>query len=473
MGDVGLNVGGLRQSDEQVSDIALGLGWTATVADVQATGEARRTLGRKLAELRRAAGHNQHQFAALVHYTRSSVANIEVGRQHPPREFWVLCDSVLATGSSLAATWDEIQVLEREQRRAASQVLVSFDGTVDSVALPGDDELDTLELAQRVAASDIGTETLARLELLVDDLAMKYSVTPPGDLLVRVRRYLRYVMSLVDARKTLDEHRRLLVIGAWLSLLAATLHIDLKQSTAATARLMTAAKLAQQTGHTEIYAWCFETEAWSVLTDGDYPRAVELSQVAQRFAPKGSSIAIQSTAQEGRAWARLGKSRETYKAIDRVAQLVSPLPKPDQPEHHYHYDPDKAVSYTATTLAWLGDPAAEPYAREVIARLSAAEQNGKWPRRIAAAQLDLGLALLASGKFDEACAAAQTAILSGRVVPSNHWRALEIVRAVEARGLPEAKDLRDAYEFLQEAHLRRGAPDVHAASLGQRRRCCD
>jgi tetratricopeptide (TPR) repeat protein len=419
------------------------------VAGVQAVGEAWRSLGRRLAALRRAAGHNQHQLAALVHYTRSSVANVEVGRQRAPREFWALCDSVLATGGALAAAWDEVEALECEQRRAARRVLLPFGDAVDSLAVSGDDELDALELAQRVAASDIGAETLARLELLVDDLAMKYSVTPPGDLLSRVRRYLRYVMSLIDARKTLDEHRRLLVIGAWLSLLAATLHVDLKQRGAATARLMTAARLAQQTGHAEIYAWCFETEAWSVLTDGDYPRAAELSQAAQRFAPKGSSIAIQSTAQEGRAWARLGKSRDTYKAINRVAELVSPLPKPDRPEHHYRYDPDKAVAYTATTLAWLGDPAAEPYAREVIARLSAAEHNGKWPRRVAAAQLDLGLALLAAGKFDEACAAAQTAIVSGRVVPSNHWRALEIVQAVESRSLPEAKDLREAYEALR------------------------
>jgi hypothetical protein len=125
------------------------------------------------------------------------------------------------------------------------------------------------------------------------------------------------------------------------------------------------------------------------------------------------------------------------------------MPKPDRPEHHYRYDPDKSVAYIATTLAWLGDSAAEPYAREVIARLGAAELNGKWPRRVAAAQLDLSLALLAADEFDEACAAAQAAITSRRVVPSNHWRALEVVRAVESRGLPEAKDLREAYETLR------------------------
>jgi len=51
--------------------------------------------------------------------------------------------------------------------------------------------------------------------------------------------------------------------------------------------------------------------------------------------------------------------------------------------------------------------------------------------------------------MDEACDSVQKALLSGRVVPSNHWRALEVVRAVEERKLPEASDLREAYEGLK------------------------
>jgi hypothetical protein len=118
-------------------------------------------------------------------------------------------------------------------------------------------------------------------------------------------------------------------------------------------------------------------------------------------------------------------------------------------EHHYQYDPAKALAYMATTLAWLGDAAAEPYAREVIARLSPSNDVTKWPRRVASANIDLALVLLADGRLDEACSSVQKAILSGRVVPSNHWRALEVVKAVEAKQIPEASDLRDAYEGLK------------------------
>jgi hypothetical protein len=92
---------------------------------------------------------------------------------------------------------------------------------------------------------------------------------------------------------------------------------------------------------------------------GAYRRAVDTAQAAQRVAPRDGSAFIQASAQEGRAWARLGAAAETRAALGRVGRLVSPLPMPDRPEHHYRYDPAKSEAYTATTLSWLGDPAAE------------------------------------------------------------------------------------------------------------------
>ncbi|GGW15458.1 hypothetical protein GCM10018980_38500 [Streptomyces capoamus] len=312
-----------------------------------------------------------------------------------------------------------------------------------------DDEMDAWELARRVQASDVGNATLERLERAFDGLAMAYPKAKPEALLRQVRKHSTYVGKLLDGRKTLSEHRRLLVVGGWLSLLGATVHIDLMQDDAATARLETAATLAKEAGHREIEAWCYETEAWRVLTDGDYVQAVDLSRVAQEIAPANGSAIIQATAQEGRASARLGNGRDTYSAIERVQELSSAIGVPDTPEHHYRYDPGKALSYTATTLAWLGDSAAEPYAREVIKRLSPSDDVSQWPRRVASANIDLALVLLKENRMDEACNSAQKAILSGRVVPSNHWRALEVVKAVEARKLPESADLREAYQSLK------------------------
>ena len=356
--------------------------------------------------------------------------------------------------------------LVRDYERALG-ITVAKPASTDGVAVGrlADDEEEAFELARRVAASDVGEETLQRLEVAFDHLATRYSVTPPAELLLRVRRHLWFVTDLLDAptRKTLTEHRRLLVVGAWLSLLGGTLHIDLNQRAAGAARIATAATLARQADHAELHAWTYETQAWDALTEGDYRTALDLSLTAQEIAPAGSSAAIQATAQEGRAWARLGDRRETARSLRRVNGLVANLARPDRPEHHYRYDPDKATAYTATTLAWVGDPAAEGYAREVIARLRSVADVGGWPRRVAAAQVDLALALIAAGKPDEAAASALAAILSGRIVPSNHWRAAEVIDVVHMCGLPEAADLRAAYEALRRGDLTPALPAAAAS----------
>ena len=306
------------------------------------------------------------------------------------------------------------------------------------------DEIAALDLARQAEASQVGRGTVERLELTVDDLATAYPGTPSAVLLDRVRGYLGYVSRLLDARTTLAEHRRLLVVGSWLSLLAATTLIDLHRDHAAAAHLRTAAQLAREAGHAEIAAWCLETQAWQVLTAGDYRRAVDISQASQRIGPKSGSAFIQATAQEGRAWARLGDVRQTRATLNRVEALVSPLPVPDRPEHHYRYDPPKAQFYVATTLSWLGDTAAEGIARQVLAAIEAPELRPR-PRRAALARLDLALALTAADKHDEAAGVALEAVTSGRLAPVDGRRAREIVLAVAERGVPEAVELAEAY----------------------------
>ncbi|GIG87133.1 hypothetical protein Pen02_20690 [Plantactinospora endophytica] len=369
-----------------------------------------------LRRLRLDRGLSLRDLGRLAHRAKSHLHELETGRKQPSTEVAHHLDQVLDANG-----------------RLASLVAAS---TSDR------DEAEALELLRLADASGVGADVLDHIERAVDDLASGYATTRPTDLLPQVRQALAQIGRLLGSRCTLEQHRRLLVAGGWLALLRATVHIDLRQRAAADRHLAAAAQLAGHAEHREIQAWCLETRAWEVLTGGDYRRALDLSRQAQAVAPRGSSAYIQATAQEGRAWARMGHRRETRSALDRVARLASPLPPPDRPEHHYRYDPGKALSYTATTLAWVGDPAAERYAREVVADLDGAGR----PRRTASARLDLGLALLAAGKPDEASAVAEAAITSGRVVASNWWRATEVVTRVEGTGISEARDLRDAYE---------------------------
>jgi hypothetical protein len=215
--------------------------------------------------------------------------------------------------------------------------------------------------------SDVGVGTCERLELAVDDLATAYPSTRPGDLLPHVRAHLGYVTRLLDGRATLAERRRLLVSGGWLSLLAATLLIDGHRDQAGNEYLRTATGLARETDHAELAAWCIETRAWQSLTAGKYRQAVELSRAAQDTAPAASSARIQATAQEGRAWARLGDGQRARAALASVERLVSPLPRPERPEHHYVYDPPSGP-WRERTPRERGGPAARAGKRRRLRR---------------------------------------------------------------------------------------------------------
>ncbi|MGN9920398.1 helix-turn-helix domain-containing protein [Micromonospora palomenae] len=87
-----------------------------TMSDSSGPDSLWQELGRQLAGLRAAAGFTQHSLAPLVHYGRSTIANVEVGRQRAPRRFWERCDEVLDADGQLTAAFDQLQKWRRAQR---------------------------------------------------------------------------------------------------------------------------------------------------------------------------------------------------------------------------------------------------------------------------------------------------------------------------------------------------------------------
>lgn len=74
--------------------------------------EARSDLGRELAARRKAAGLTQTAFARRVGYSRSTVANLEVGRQCAPR-LWERADQELGAAGALVGGFNQVNALER------------------------------------------------------------------------------------------------------------------------------------------------------------------------------------------------------------------------------------------------------------------------------------------------------------------------------------------------------------------------
>jgi transcriptional regulator with XRE-family HTH domain len=93
------------------------------VVDVDEIADARRQLGRELAAHRNAAGYNQIQFARFTGYSRSTLANVETGRQAAPRDFWQRCDETLAAGGVFVAGYEAIEELQARRRHQAVHIL--------------------------------------------------------------------------------------------------------------------------------------------------------------------------------------------------------------------------------------------------------------------------------------------------------------------------------------------------------------
>ena len=405
--------------------------------------------------MRRTAGLTQEELAGRIGVDRSTVGRWEAGSVDPT--LWARGELARVLRISAEALGELLGDAPGDPAPAQPSIAVpaspgppalQFDAVpLRSALVDADDEVEAIELARRVAASDVGEETLGTLERVVDELAQAYLTEPPFQALLRTRRHLQYVTGLLDVRATFAQRRRLLAVAGWLSLLAGTLHIDLEQQGPAVARIRTAKVLAEECGHAELAACAVETEAWRSLTTGDFPEAARLAQLAQQIAPAGSSALIQATAQEARAQARLDDARAAAAVVGRVARLAEPLADPDHPEHHFRYDRVKATSYTATTLAWVGDPAAVDHAREVVRAMSADGRMAGRVRRLALSRLDLALALVGRGEVEEAAQIATSAMRS-RLLRSDLWRAREVVQAVGALDRRAAADLRETYREL-------------------------
>jgi len=55
------------------------------------------------------------------------------------------------------------------------------------------------------------------------------------------------------------------------------------------------------------------------------------------------------------------------------------------------------------------------------------------------------LALISAERHEEAADTALQAVISRRLVPSNYWRAREVIHAISERDLLQSRELQDAY----------------------------
>jgi hypothetical protein len=79
--------------------------------------DARLALGQRLAALRHAAGLNQMDLARQAVTSRSTVANVERGRQSGTRDFWTRCEGIVRADGVLLDGYERVRILQRRHDR--------------------------------------------------------------------------------------------------------------------------------------------------------------------------------------------------------------------------------------------------------------------------------------------------------------------------------------------------------------------
>lgn len=264
------------------------------------------------------------------------------------------------------------------------------------------DIFDTLELTRLAEVSDIGAGTIEALHETADLLCRAYPSTPAAILRDRTKRRLQHVIRLLGGRSTLTQHRELLVAAAWLAVLLGCLHYDQGEREEAEAARQAAYQWAKQAGHAELMGWAYEMSAWFALVDGRYEQLIEFAQAGQAVAGAGSA-GVQLTLQEAKAWSRLGDHKQAEAALGRGAEMLSRMPVPVHPEHHFVFDHTKWMFYASTCYVWLGDnDRAEEHAREVITQHVRPDGSTNAPMRVAQSRINLGIVAARRGNLDEA-----------------------------------------------------------------------
>jgi transcriptional regulator with XRE-family HTH domain len=265
------------------------------------------------------------------------------------------------------------------------------------------DPFEPLELVCRVERSELGRGTLEALHVAAETLCCRYSTMAPPALRQRAERQLRHVRRLLDSGKTFSQHRELLVVAGWLSLLLGCLHNDMGKRRPAEAARDAAYHLGKEAGHPVIVRWACELDCWFALTDGHFRDVTRFAHAGLASMGNADSAGVQLALQAAKGWAKLGDRHEADNALQQGLSLLNELPQSAHPEHHFVFDPSKYEFYAAPIYESLGEhDRAEEHCTEVFAQCTAPDGTTAWPMRLSDTQNTMALVQLHRGDLSGA-----------------------------------------------------------------------
>jgi DNA-binding XRE family transcriptional regulator len=290
---------------------------------------ARRALGTKLAAYRRAAQLSQDELARLADYSRSTIANVETGRQHVPREFWALVDSAVHADGALIRANDEVETAARQEHVDAAQqagpylpALASPYSNSAQASATGDAWLDVIaaaaaeagEQAQKAAVTEIGPGTVDQMTADVIRLGRAYVSAPPLPLFTSMRQTLGRIQGALQLKAYPSQARELNFLAGALCGLMANASLDLDREEAADDLARAAWTHGRIIDHGPLMGWARGTQALAAIWDHRFTDAIQHAENGLADVPSGMG-AMRLHAIRARALARHGDHAEAQAAI--------------------------------------------------------------------------------------------------------------------------------------------------------------
>ncbi|WP_335989286.1 helix-turn-helix domain-containing protein [Glycomyces sp. MUSA5-2] len=371
-------------------------------------------------------GWSQNQLADAIPCNKGHLSKLINGRQKPSERVAQRCDELLnARGDLIGAAHLDV---------AAARDL-----------RPNE----TVELLERIRATDTSNTTIEALRSTVEDLCCQYATTDPTQLRAEGHRWLREVARLMRQPVGLQAHRELLVNAGWLALLIGCLEYDLGMRASAEATRIMASNLGVEAGAPEIHGWALEMKAWIALTQGRYPDV--LNAVAEgRHLAAGHNVAVQLIGQEAKALGRLGDVQGVRRALDEGAVILERFEAPSRSDNHFAIDLPKWQFYAMDAYSQAQDyDLATQYAGEVIKFGTTPNGIEISPMRNQEARLVLAITAARKGELDQAIEQADQVFNSERKsLPSLLMVAGELSGELQQR-FPEENATKDFQERLR------------------------
>jgi transcriptional regulator with XRE-family HTH domain len=368
----------------------------ASHAHIQEVAQRVETFGDALRRLRSHAGLKQGELAKQANWSQSQISRTEQNSFLPDESIVERLDRALhAEGQLITAYATATTPTSRLLR-------------------PGRDPLAFSDLIRKIHRTEVGRDTIEQLTVDTEQLCCEYVSRPAEELRADAHDQLEYVEQLLHGRTRLGEHRELLVIAGWLSLLIGCLDYDLGLARHAETARTAAFHLGREAGHGEIVAWSHEMSAWFAITQGRLRSIPDYVQAGINAAPH-ASVAIQLAAQAAKAHARMGNRSDVRRALDQGARLLDHHERPSRPENHFVIDPTKWDFYAMDCYRIAGDDThAADNAHEILRLSARPDGTERSPMRASEARLTLAIVSLRDGDIDGAIDWARKAFATDR-----------------------------------------------------------